>query len=270
MPPLRLALLALMLPACKSVDPAPKELDALFHYMWEKYEQGSDEELAEAAVNLHEAVSSSEREEGLDGTLSNLEAADLDLVGVDAKASEAQGLFLVRRLGCDLDQLKALLSYKDQASLYEGTYARYDRRFTGDASREDFLGEEAPVLTWAVDYRVEDLVDYDASVKGGLRSVPRLDAEQSPHGPLLFARTWMPKPATFDKDKDDLYFDQDYQIELFYQDGKGELQHFYAIWRQVSYTASAHSESEDFQRILLNNLSDWDDDTEALCEAGRP
>lgn len=266
--PLLLSVLALS--ACKSVDPAPKELDALFHYAWEKYADGADEELAAAAINFHDAVSATDREEGRDGTLKDLSAEQIGLVGVEAKASNAQGLFLVNRFACDLDQLEEILSYKDQASLYEGTYARYDRSFEDGSSRDAFLAHEDPTLSWGVDYRVEDLVDYDATIQGGLRRVPILDEEQSPHGALVWARTYMPKPATFDSEKDNLYFDQDYQIELYYEAGGGDLLHFYAIWREVSYTASANSDSEDFQRILLNNLADWDDDTAALCADGRP
>ena len=42
------------------------------------------------------------------------------------------------------------------------------------------------------------------------------------------------------------------------------------MWRQADFGGGFDSEDEGSQRLLLNELIAWDDDTEKLCEEGRP
>ena len=68
----------------------------------------------------------------------------------------------------------------------------------------------------------------------------------------------------------DKSMDQDYQLEIYWPRGPGRVVHAYAMWRQADWGSGFTSDDEGVQRILLNNLIAWDDDTEKLCEEGRP
>ena len=69
---------------------------------------------------------------------------------------------------------------------------------------------------------------------------------------------------------DDAHFEQDYQIEVYFERKNGEMFHLYAIWRQADFGGTFTTDNEGFQRLMLNNLADWDDSTEELCAEGRP
>lgn len=265
---LLLPLAAVSLGGCRSIDPAPKELDALVHWMWSKYEEGADEELAEGLVNLYDAVDGDAVEDAEDGTVSALSKDAAAQVGVtDRDPSEAPGVYLVNAYACTLDQLEPILLHKAQDELYEGVYDRYDREYT--SPRADFESRAEPFMSWTVEYDASILgAAYTANIVGGLRHVPALDDERSPYGPLLMARTYLPEPAAFESDNKSQ--EQDYQIEIWTSRGDGTLLHVYGLWRQADFGAGITSEDEGTQRLLLNSLADWDDTTEEHCAAGRP
>jgi len=254
-----------LLVGCKKVEPAPREFDALIHYVWEKAEAGSDEELAEAIVNLEAATADLELP---DGSVSRLSDDEIALVGVSGqKGDDAAGLFMTNAFGCGRSDLEASLAYAHQDELHTTTYETYQRTF--DNSDSDWLAGRSDVLTWDVDYSVKYLgIEYDAETEGFLRRVPNLDDELTPFGSFLVARTYFPKPAVFEGNSD-RYFEQDYQLEIYWQQG-GETQHVYALWREFDFGASYQSESETAQRLLLNELYKWDDETAEGCEEGLP
>jgi hypothetical protein len=263
---LRCLALGLALSACKKVEPAPKALDDLTHYFWQQFPDGEDAQLAEGVRNLHKAVDGGSLDELLDGTLTDLSRDEAELVGVNRDPKSAQGLFLVNTFDCELSQLEEIVSYVHQDELYPDTYSSYEREFSSD--RGDFLSGDSDTLTWSVHYEVDDLVDYSSDIKGGLRRVPTLDDEQSPYGDVLLARTYLPSPAKFDDP--DKSLDQDYQMEVYYERSGGEILHLYAIWRQADFGGTFTTDNEGFQRLMLNNLADWDDVTEERCAEGRP
>lgn len=266
---LPLALLGLSLTGCKKLDAAPQELDGLLHWFWRNYEDASDEELAEGAVNLYDAVDADSWEELSEGTVSRLTRDEAAAVGVtDRDPADAPGIFLVNVYQCTLGKLEPILLYKDQDVLYDGVYDRYDREYT--SSRADYESRASPTMTWDVEYEATILgSSYTANIEGGLRRVPKLDDEQSPHGPLVLARTHLPRPAVFEGDGDKSQ-EQDYQLEIYLSRGDGTLLHVYGMWRQANFGAGFTSEDKGVQTILLNSLADWDTDTEAHCLAGRP
>ena len=67
----------------------------------------------------------------------------------------------------------------------------------------------------------------------------------------------------------DWTFEQDYQIELFWERAPGELVHAYGIWREMN-VGGLSAEDEGFVNVTLNNMVDWDEQTVALCAEGRP
>ena len=263
---LALAGAALIAGGCKKVEPAPKELDDLLHWFWEKYSEGSDEELAEGAVNLYDAVDADGFEELRDGSITDLSADAAALVGVtDRDPADAAGVYLVNVYDCTLPKLEPVLLARNQDELYEGIYDRYDRTYT--SSRADFEARVSPTMTWDVQYEASLLsAAYVADLEGGLRHVEAIDAELSPHGPVLLSRTHLVEPARFENDGKSQ--EQDYQIEIWMKQGGGRILHVYGLWREANYGGSTNSDNEGVQRLLLNSLADWDDTTEEHCADG--
>ena len=260
-----LALLA-VLAGCKQVEPAPKELDALLHWMWQRYEDGTDDALAEGAANLWDAVDGAGLDDHVDGSVTPLTAEEVALVGVtDRDPADAPGVFLVNAYTCTLEQLEPILLHAAQDELYEGVYDRYDRSYT--TSREAFEAREISTMAWEVSYEASLFgTAYSAVIEGGLRAIP--DVEAARHGAFLMGRTHLPEPAEFEGDSRSQ--SQDYQLEIWQSRDDGSLLHIYGLWREADFGSGITSADEGSQRLLLNNLRQWDDETEAHCAAGRP
>ena len=258
---------AVLLGGCKAVDPAPRELDDLLHWFWQKYADGTDEELAEGAVNLYDAVDAASFEELSDGSISDLDRDEAALVGItDQDPAEAAGVYLVNVYDCTLPKLEPILLHRDQATLYDGIYDRYERTYT--ASRDDFEGRASPTMTWDVEYEASLLgAAYTANLEGGLRYVPTLDDELSPHGPVMLSRTHLLEPVTYDGDSNKSQ-EQDYQVEIYLKQSSGRVLHVYGLWREADYGGTTNSDNEGVQRLLLNSLADWDATTEQHCADG--
>lgn len=259
---------ALSMSGCKKVEPAPAALDDLFHFYWQRIDGGTDEELAEALVNLHAAIDGDTLEDPVDGTVSDLTRAEADLVGVPADPSLAAGIFLANTFACDWGQLEEILSYGEQDELYEGVYNHYTRTFAAD--RDAWLAGQPDRLEYVLTYESVVLSStYNASADGTLRRVDRPDPEWSPFGTFLVQRSVMPEPGAFEEGSSKS-MDQDYQLEVYWSPEDGRILHAYAMWRQADWGAGIDSDSETAQRVLLNNLVAWDQDTESLCADGRP
>ena len=249
-------LLLLTTIACRGVDPAPEDLDGLVHYFWQH--PADDEALAEGTLQLHAAVGA-DLEDTTDGVLSRLTDEEVALVdGVDDDPAQAAGIYMVNRFACDFDVLEQLLVATDQAEQRRGTYESYERTYTSDA--EAYLAGTVPELTWDISLEATVVLStYSSELSGGIR---RVDTEA---GRMLFARTWFREPASF---RNNNTWDQDYQMEVYYERAPGDIVHLYAMWRELEVSGFS-SESESIQRSVLNGMADWDRDTEDLCaEAG--
>jgi hypothetical protein len=255
-----------VLVACKKVEEAPEELDALASYLWTAYD--SDEAtLADAADNLHQALRGDQLDATEDGLLSPLTRADAQAVGLDRDPKAAVGLYIAGVMGCTLPELEEILSHPDQDELYPGSYVSYDRKLRSD--RDDFLKGRTQEVRWDVTYEASILgAEFEASLTGGLRRV--VPAEGVPAvGPVLFGRFHAPAPARFPEGSA-RSIDQDYQLEAWYERAPGEVVHFYAMWREADFGGGFTTEDEGIQRIILNNMDAWDKDTVKLCEGGLP
>jgi hypothetical protein len=261
-------LAAMSLTGCRKVEPAPAELDDLFHWFWGQLDEADDEVLAEGLVNLHAAVDGDRIEEATDGTVSDLTDAEARLVGVDADPSLAAGIFLVNTFPCAWGQLEEILSFGEQDELYEGIYHSYSRDFSVD--RDAWLRGDPDRLEYVLSYESDVLGStYTASSDGTIRRVEDLDTEVAPFGTFLVQRSVMPEPGSFEEGSNKT-MDQDYQLEIYWSPKKGTILHAYAMWRQADWGSGFDSDSATAQRVLLNNLVAWDRDTAALCEEGRP
>ena len=259
-----------------NVEEAPEDLDSLFHYFWThyteeidpaidtEYDGGSDAEIAGAVINAHALVESVLAEDSMDGTLSDFTREEMDLVQIRPKADPdvLTGLFIARTFECDLVTLEEILYQLDQDQLYEDEYIRYERSYV--SSFDDFVARDEGELAWRVEFEREFIPgsDYSTTLNGGLRYVPDQGEDTTPYGPILMARTWMPRPGQFDGGN--CHFDQDYQIEVFYEANAGEVFHLYGMWR---YAGDGISDTGDgvVQWLVLDGMKDWDDRTADLC-----
>ncbi|MEQ1567805.1 MAG: hypothetical protein ABMA64_19350 [Myxococcota bacterium] len=255
----------LFLTGCKGVEPAPTELDGLLHWMWQRYDETDDEAMAEALVNLDAAIDGASVDEPRDGTIARMTAEEAALVGVtDRDPQDAIGLYLVNAFPCEWDDLTRVLSYPQQEELYLDVYDTYARTFDAGSARDPWLAGDQLRIDYDIDYSATVLgASYTVAARGALRTIPELDDEASPFGAFLVQRSYMPTPAVY-AEETDKSLDQDYQLEVYWEHG-GQIVHAYGLWRQANYGTGFDSESESAQRLLLNELADWDTTTSESC-----
>ena len=67
---------------CKSIEPAPTDIDGLSHYFWAHYDDEDDEALAEGIRNAFIAIDPATLEEPMKGSISDLSREDLSLIHI--------------------------------------------------------------------------------------------------------------------------------------------------------------------------------------------
>ncbi len=253
---------------CKSVEPAPEDIDSLAHYFWDHYDDDEDASLSAGVVSLHAALDADSLSAVSQGSITGLSSEQLALVGKgDEDATQAYGVYISNLIHCSLEDTEWLTYTADQDELHEGTYTSYAREYTSDL--DAYLAREESVLTWLTTYEVEGFgANYTAQLDGWLRYVPQVDDETTPYGPMLFARGAL-KDAAYFNDSDERGIFQDYQLEVYYERAPGETVHLYAIWREMVYLGDADFSSETVQGFVLDGLVGWDDDADAWCAGGR-
>jgi len=254
--------------ACAPLEPAPSDLDGLFHYFWQKAEAGTDAELAEATTNASAAIAASDLEAGPEGSLTDITRDEIALVGMSpaVEPSLTAGMYLAGLLPCSLDQVERIVYALDQDALYDDAYETYQRGYDGgDAALDAYVDRESATLAWTSTIGSTLLgAEFDQVVRGLLRYVP--DAGEGGVGsPVLVARYHMPSPAEFDDGS--FFFDQDYQVEVYWERRPGEVVHLYGLWRRMGF-GSLSTDDEGIVSLILDGLRDWDEQTAALCEGG--
>ena len=251
----------LLLLACRSIDPAPADLDGLAHYLWQNGELGDDATVAEAIENLDAVVGAMEERE--DGQLTRLSTEEADLVSPrgDFDPANAAGIFMANRFnGCTPEQLERVLIHAAQDEIREDTYQSYERVYLSDDAA--FRDGSAERLGWKVDIAADIIgADYTEKLQGGIRRV------ETEVGPAWVQITWMTEAAVFDNDSN--YWNQDYQLEVYWQPENRETLHLYGMWRELQVFGFS-SENQGVQGQVLNGLADWDDATAQLCLENRP
>ncbi len=246
-----------MLLACASTDPAPADIDGLFHYFWDKYRAGSDEELVEAITHAQAAVARLDLPAtGSLTRLSSAQVADLPAANTGDPAKSA-GLYLINPLPCTMEQLEALIIDADQQALHE-SYDTYQRSFL--TSFDDYVARRSQLLDWDTDYSASLAFygNYDNAVRSGARHVPD-------GGPGLLSGSWMREAAVFE-DPDQI-FDTDYQIEVWWPAPEGGVIHYYGIWRHMYLGPNLTTDDEFVVSITLAELENWDKPVAERCEA---
>ena len=120
-----LPLLVLATVGCRKVVAAPTELDAVLHYLWSHAADGSDREVADGLENAFIALDG-DQIELVEGSVSDLTAAEAAEVGISLDPAEATGGFVARPVACTMAQIETLLSHTAQDEIYDAydAYAR--------------------------------------------------------------------------------------------------------------------------------------------------
>jgi hypothetical protein len=242
---------------CRGVDPAPEDVDGLLKYFWQNVD-GEAAALAAGMDTLH-TTQGAALEDVLDGTTSRLTREEVALVdSVDADPSEAAGIFMLNTFACPPNVLEQILVHQEQDALREGTYNAYARTFTSD--RGAYESGAVETLTWDISLEASIIgADYSSELSGSIRRVETEVGDGS--GTAFVQRTWFREPAVFQNNST---WEQDYQLEIYYERAPNEIVHLYGMWRQLEVFGFT-SENEGVQRQVLGGMKDWDDETEALC-----
>lgn len=244
-----------------------EELTGQARAVWNAYDK-PDDAVKRAVADIEGVLARAEgltSERPLKLKIGDLTSAELRAVGLEARdATIPQGMLVAPELDCPLDQIEKLVVAKNQTELYPKLYDSYTRTYTSNV--QDFLARKAPVATWTTEYQASAIGNtYVAKLSGGARRVPGA----APDGKdVLLARTYLNAPATFST-AGDAEFNQDYQIELYWERTPGKTLHFYGLWREFRI-ASLTSEADLYVSLVLGNLVDFDVRSAKVCKDGAP
>lgn len=250
-----------MMLGCRPVEAAPTDLDALFHAFWGDWATAPDETLVENTDLAHQYASAETWTEPVFGTISDLTLDEVAEFNLGLDPATASGMYSVNMLPCAIRDIEPILWAKKQDELYPGMYTSYERTFTTDA--DAYEAETTDLIRWEATAG-GDLVGtpFVEELLGGIHRVR--EGEASPRGRILVQRTVMNGPAVFDGGSKS--FQQDYQIEVYWERAPKETMHLYGIWRELDL-GGLTMESTQVQRIILNNFVEWDEKTVANCPA---
>ena len=252
--------------ACAKPAPAPADLDGLARFLFDRWHPPdedpaiSDAELADALGKIHDVLGGDTLSEPVKGTMANLTQAELDAVALSGHdPNTPQGMYIADIVHCTLEQIEEITLTPDQLSLYPEAYAAYSRVYVE--------GTPAYHPRWATTYTSAENAlitnQFTATVQSGLRQVPDLGPELSPHGRGLVSRIFLPEPATFEHEGAELT--DDFQVETFTERAPGELVHFYGLWRYMRLGILGDSYDSLFIDQTTQALIDWDEKTDELC-----
>lgn len=260
-------LLSLVLVGCKSIEPAPTDIDGLSHFFWNHYDDDDDEALAEGIRNAFAAIDPAALEEPMKGSISDLSREELDLVGkFDEPVGEASGVYFANIVNCPIGVAERGVYALNQDERHEGDYSAYNREYTSDLAA--YESRETNLLGWHTTYSVDRLgVSMTVDIDGTIRYTQAIDEESTPHGDFFLSRGILTEDAPLDGNDDGtLGMFQDYQLEVYFPLNENQTVHFFTIWRDVRYTSALDFSSEFLQDIVLDGMVDWDKDTEAECQ----
>jgi hypothetical protein len=253
-----------VLTGCKAVDPLPEDLDGAVHWLWGAMDAGAAAEVHAGVVALDGALGGDALVAATDGSISRLTAEQVAPLGItDRDPADAAALFIANRIDCGLDDVVDIFSAPNQDELYPGVYAQQERTYDGD--RDAFLAGDVDDLRWSLTYQTSILGSrYTGGTEAYLRRVRPDPASGAPFDDAYLVRFHAPEPAVFEEGAGKS-FTQDYQFEVYWAREDGATLHAYAMWREANWGAGFTSEEEGVQRLLLNGMKDWDDDTARIC-----
>ena len=256
-------MIIVLLIGCKSVEPAPEDIDGLSHYFWQHYDNEDDQVIAAGIVNAILAFDPNNLSEPIKGSISNLSTEELALVGKEDKnPDDLSGIFFANIIDCPISIVEKGVYATNQDERHEGDYSDYLREYTSDLS--SYENRETNRLTWTTNYTVESIgQSLSAEINGAIRFIP--DEFNEPMGPYFLSRGVLAKDAYFEGSDNRGMF-QDYQLEVYFPVSETKTLHYFTIWRDIQYTSTIDFSSETMQDIVLDGMIDWDLDAEAECQ----
>jgi hypothetical protein len=256
-------MILILLLGCKSVEPAPQDIDGLSHYFWQHYDNEDDEVIASGITNAFLAIDPENLTEAMKGSISNLNQEELALVDKNLENPEdMSGIFFANIIHCPISIIEKGVYATNQDDRHEGDYSAYNREYTSDL--ETYENRETNRLTWKTNYTVDSLGQtLSVEINGAIRFIA--DNFDQPLGPFLLSRGVLEEDAFFEGSDNRGMF-QDYQLEVYFPISDTETVHYFTIWRDIQYTSTIDFSSETMQDIVLDGMIEWDLDAEAECQ----
>lgn len=243
-------------------DPAPEKIIDVSRWLYRNYATATDERLADAVVALAGSVTAVSADTPFKGLIGALKAGDNEVVGrTGVDATKTVGMMVVTEFNCKLAQVEKIHSAAEQDTLHPSAYTAYQRTFR--QNRDDYLARKFQKLDWDTaltsDYASEKL-------DGSMRFVPDFGKVQSPYGAALVSRTWLKENAVAVASATE--WQQDYQIEAYFERTPGKVVHLFAVWRQAQFMGLSN-ESATLQNLQFGGFVDWDKEVEKACASGK-
>lgn len=255
-------IVALTLLGCRKVEPAPEDLDGLVHFSWEHLDDASPDALIDAVEKIHAAVGGDSFTDNIEGSVTHLDKEAVAQFGRSVEPSEATGVMLIDRVDCTPEELAAVVGYDDQMALYTGVYDTYERSDNDGVAA--FLDGSTDTVGWDLTYKSGILgVKYTVNSRTVMRRV-----RDTAFGTAILIRAHMRAPAVFENEDSNNYLLQDYHLEIYWPH-EDQLLHLYGLWKDIRLLGF-EDEEEGTQRLILNNLADWDEGTSSICATGLP
>jgi len=249
-----------------SVAPAPAGFEESSRWLFANGQESPVELVADAVLKVDAEIGELvlERGELKAAVETKLTLEDIAPVNLpDNDPSKAHGMVYVSKIGCTLDAFEAVQVATNQDEIHGG-YDAYARVYDSDSAA--YFARTTPFLTWNTDYTLTVPVfgyQYKAAIRGGVRRLT--PGGEFPFGSVVVGRAWLKRPAEYLTGADDSAFNQDYQLDLFYERAPGVTIHAFVVWRDMHY-GDTGSDSDVFQTLVLNGSADADDRIEARCK----
>lgn len=235
---------------------APPTLDEFLHISWQAYAAEDFEMLGSETVAVDPTLKNEDF--AMKGNFSDITAEEAALVELewDADVSETTGFYVVAGIGCTPAQMEEVLTSLKQDEIYS-SYTAYERTYTTDS--DAFFAGDTDILYWETTYSVDTVIagQYTMSIIGGVQRI-----EGYFDDPIYVTRTFAPNPAT--TSSEELHFEQDYQIEVFFPRDGGYV-HTYGMWRQFGISADGNQDDPLIHDIILNAMEDYFENTTEYC-----
>lgn len=243
-------------------DAAPEKIIDVSRWLYRNYDTASDERLAEAVVALAGSTTAVSADNPFKGLIGSLKAGDNMVVGrTGVDPTQTVGMMVVSEFNCKLAQVEKIHSATEQNTLHPSAYTAYKRTFR--QNRDDYLARKFNKLDWDTeltsDYASEKL-------DGSLRFIPDLGKDKSPYGAALVSRTWLKENAVAVASATE--WQQDYQVEAYFERTPGKVVHLFAVWRQAQFMGLSN-ESATLQNLQFGGFVDWDKEVEKACASGK-
>jgi len=251
--PFRLAVLSLVVAGCKGPPDAPKELEALAAYMFEKTRDGSDEELAAGIENLVDWLDDGYAEAHEGYRINRLSQASVD--ALDHRQFNLNGLVgasVASRINHKIKPVVGVLANGDAVAVYGDTYISYDREWATDgdchAARQCLWGEAS----------VESLADYGlVEVASSYRAEYRW--VETDRGWAHLHRTWLLAPI----DALGVRTESQFYIGVSMEDG-GRTERFQASW--VAFQTDLPLSEESALNQTIKRLLDSEEEVDVYLD----